>query len=145
MTFLNSFSIFILSSLNSEPSSSDLAPVVDGLADRLWLRWALAASVALSRWGSRQGLPSVGASHCGGLSYGARASAAAALGSVVAASGFQSTGLAAMAQRLRCSKACGDLPRPGIEPMPPAWACGFFPTEPPRKSTHCDFVRVRCL
>ena len=87
-----------------------------------------------------RGCPLSQASHCGGLSCGAQASAATAAGSVVAASGFQSTGLAAVAQRLRCPKACGDLPRPGIEPMPPAWACGFFPTEPPRKSTHCDFV-----
>ena len=27
----------------------------------------------------------------------------------------------------------GDLPNPGIEPMSPVLACGFFTTEPPAK------------
>ena len=27
----------------------------------------------------------------------------------------------------------GDLPNPGIKPMSPALACGFFATEPPGK------------
>ena len=29
-----------------------------------------------------------------------------------------------------------DLPNPGIEPMPPALASGFFTTEPPGKPFH---------
>ena len=34
----------------------------------------------------------------------------------------------------------GDLPDPGIEPMSPATAGGFFTTEPPRK--HSDWVTM---
>ena len=38
-----------------------------------------------------------------------------------------------MARGLSCSEACGSLPRPGIEPVSPALAVGFFTTEPPGK------------
>ena len=32
-----------------------------------------------------------------------------------------------------CSAVCGNLPGPGIEPVSPALADGFFTTEPPGK------------
>ena len=53
--------------------------------------------------------------------------------SVAAALGLESTGSAVVALGLRCSEACGDLPGPGMEPVFPALAGGFFTTEPPRK------------
>ena len=34
----------------------------------------------------------------------------------------------------------GDLPDPGVEPMSPALAGGFFTTEPPRKPTYPAFL-----
>ena len=39
-----------------------------------------------------------------------------------------------VAYRPGCSAACGDLPRPGLEPMFPALAGRFLPTAPPGKS-----------
>ena len=53
--------------------------------------------------------------------------------SVAAALGLESTGSAVVALGLCCSEACGDLPGPGMEPVFPALAGGFFTTEPPRK------------
>ena len=41
--------------------------------------------------------------------------------------------LVAAASRLCCHTAQGNLPGPGIEPMSPALAGGFFTTEPPGK------------
>ena len=34
----------------------------------------------------------------------------------------------------------GDLPDPGIEPMSPALAAGFFTTEPPGKPQESSFI-----
>ena len=36
----------------------------------------------------------------------------------------------------------GDLPDPGIEPMSPATAGGFFTTEPPRKSDRYIYTHI---
>ena len=38
-----------------------------------------------------------------------------------------------------------DLPRPGIEPVSPASAGGFFPTEPPGKPEICFFLNFKCI
>ena len=43
-------------------------------------------------------------------------------------------GSAAVAHRLSCSLACGNLPKPGIEPLSPALASGFSATGPPGAS-----------
>ena len=39
----------------------------------------------------------------------------------------------------------GDLPDPGIEPMSPALACGFFTTEPPEKHQLVQFSCQSCV
>ena len=46
-----------------------------------------------------------------------------------------STGLVVAAHGLRCSVACGILPRPSIEAMSPTLACKFLTTRPPGKSS----------
>ena len=38
-----------------------------------------------------------------------------------------------MVHGLSCSAACGNLPRPGLEPVSPALACGLLTTAPPGK------------
>ena len=38
----------------------------------------------------------------------------------------------------------GDLPDPGIEPMAPVLAGGFFTTEPPGKLLHCFYLLLLC-
>ena len=43
---------------------------------------------------------------------------------------------------LSCSAACGNLPGPGIEPVSPALADGFFTTEPPGKPLLLFYVLV---
>ena len=75
------------------------------------------------------------ASHCSGFCCGAWALGCACFNS-----------WACQAQEHRLSR-CGvrasllqdtwDLPRPGIEPVPPALAGGFFTTEPPGKPLQC--------
>ena len=80
-----------------------------------------------------------GVSHCNGLFFGERALERG--DSVAAARGPGSYGPQALRNRLI---SCGaqtqwlhgmwDLPRPGIKPMSPALAGGFFTTEPPGKS-----------
>ena len=47
-----------------------------------------------------------------------------------------SPGSVVVALGLNCSSACGNLPRPGIEPTLSGWAGGFFTTEPPEKSNN---------
>ena len=71
------------------------------------------------------------ASHCSGFCCGAWALGCAC---------FNSWACQAQEQRLsRCGVRASllqdtwDLPRPGIEPVPPALAGGFFTTEPPGK------------
>ena len=51
--------------------------------------------------------------------------------------GFSSchTGSVVVAHGLRCSAACGILPRPSTEPMSPTLACKFLTTRPPGKSS----------
>ena len=39
----------------------------------------------------------------------------------------------------------GDLPKPGIEPMSPALAGGFFTTEPPGKPSFVDIFVIKIL
>lgn len=80
-----------------------------------------------------QGLLTVGASRCGAWA--------------LRLSSFSSCGSGALehrAWRLRCSVACGDLPSPGIKPLPPALAGKFFTTEPPGKPLAQSFVKI-CL
>ena len=38
----------------------------------------------------------------------------------------------------------GDLPDPGIKPMAPVLAGGFFTTEPPGKLLHCFYLLLFC-
>ena len=47
-----------------------------------------------------------------------------------------SPGSIVVAHRLKCSSACGNPPRPGIEHTLSGWAGGFFTTEPPEKSNN---------
>ena len=44
---------------------------------------------------------------------------------------------------LRCSVACGILPRPSIEPMSPTLACKFWTTRPPGKSSKSKTLSSR--
>lgn len=44
---------------------------------------------------------------------------------------------------LRCSVACGILPRPSIEPMSPTLACKFLTTRPPGKSSKSKTLSSR--
>ena len=53
--------------------------------------------------------------------------------SIIVMRGLYSTGSGVVVQGLSCSVACGNLPRPGIEPTLSGWAGGFFTTEPPGK------------
>ena len=87
----------------------------------------------LSSWGSK-------ASHCGGVSgCGTRA---------LELAGFRSCGSWALEHRLSsCStqaqllRGIWDLPGPGIKPLSPALAGGFFTTELPGKPTRQGFLR----
>ena len=45
-----------------------------------------------------------------------------------------------VAHGLRCSEACGIFPEPGIEPVSPALAGGFFTTGPPGKPLQLVFT-----
>ena len=85
------------------------------------------------------------ASHCGGFSC-CGAWALGTRASVVVVCGLSSYGLRALECRLR---SCGtralllhgmwDLPGPGIEPVSPTLAGGFFITAPPGKSLKSCF------
>ena len=57
------------------------------------------------------------------------------MGSGLAGFSSCSTGSVVVAHGLRCSAACGILPRPSIEPMSPTLACKFLTTRPPGKSS----------
>ena len=46
---------------------------------------------------------------------------------------LQGTVSVVVAHGLSCSTACGNLPGSGTEPVSPAWAGGFFTTEPEGK------------
>ena len=94
----------------------------------IWLRWVFVAARAFSSC-SKQGLLSscgVRASCCSSFSC-CKARAAAAQASAAVACGLCSCG--SQAQQLLCSMR--DLPGPGVEPVSPALAGGFFTTEPP--------------
>ena len=105
-----------------------------------WLWWVFVVARGLSLVAVGRGYLhcSVWASHCIGFSCGAQA-----LGtwtSVGAMRGLSSCGSWALERRLSSCAAwaqllCGmwDHPRLGMEPMFPAWAGGFFTTEPPGK------------
>ena len=67
-----------------------------------------------------------GLSCCGELTLGCR-------GSVVEASGLQSTGSVAVAHGLSCPSACGIFPDQRLNPVSPAPANGFVTSEPPGK------------
>ena len=69
------------------------------------------------------------ASHCSGFSH-CKARAAGAQASVVVARGLRTC--SSQAQQLLCSMR--DLPGPGVVPVSPALADGFFTTAPPGKS-----------
>ena len=81
-----------------------------------------------------------------------RARALGTRASVVAAHGLSSCGSWALELRLR---SCGaqasllrgmwDLPRPGLEPMPPALGDIFLTTAPPGKSHACIFLNYGFL
>ena len=45
-----------------------------------------------------------------------------------------------MAHGPSCSEACGNLPRPGLEPVFPALAGGFLTAAPPGKSRGAAFL-----
>ena len=47
-----------------------------------------------------------------------------------------------MAHRLSCSAGMWDLPDPGMEPVSPAVAGGFFTTEPPGKSQNVILMMI---
>ena len=57
-----------------------------------------------------------------------------AVASLVAEHGFQAHGLSRCGARAQLLRDMWDLPGPGIEPMSPALAGGFFTTAPPGKS-----------
>ena len=60
--------------------------------------------------------------------------------------GFSSCGSQAVEHRLSCGTRAQllhskwDLPRPGLEPVSPALACGFLTTVPPGKSLNISFI-----
>ena len=56
--------------------------------------------------------------------------------------GSRCAGSVVVAQGLSCSVACGNLPRPGLEPMSPALAGRFSTTAPPGKP--CPFFKRLC-
>ena len=70
---------------------------------------------------------------CGARALGTRASAVAAhrLGSC--GSWALESGAVVVAHGLSCSAACGNLPRPGLEPVYPALAGRLLTTAPPGK------------
>ena len=75
---------------------------------------------------------------CGSLLLHRLSSSAApgpltAVASVAAAPRLQSTGSLEVAHRLSCSSSPWHLPGPGIRPVSPTSACGFFTTEPQGK------------
>ena len=106
---------------------------------RVWSSLLCAGFLQLQRAGAtlRCGVQT---SHCGGFSC-CRARALGTRASVVAARGLSRCGSQALEHR---HSSCGtraqllhgmwDLPRPGIEPVSPAWAGGFLTTTPPEKS-----------
>ena len=57
-------------------------------------------------------------------------------GSVVAAPGLESTGSVVVGYKLSWLHGMWDLPSPGIEPVSPTLAGGFFTTEPPGAPFH---------
>ena len=89
-----------------------------------WLRWVFVAACGLPLVAARGGyslLWYTGFSCCRARALGPQAS-------VVVAHG------------LSCSMACGNLPRPGLEPMSPALAGGFLINAPPGKSPWTHFL-----
>ena len=81
------------------------------------------------------GLPFVGswASPCRGFSY----CGAQALGGGFSDGGFSNCSSWALEHRLMCSM--WNLPRPGVQPVPPALAGGFLSMVPPGKSQDSFF------
>ena len=90
----------------------------------LWLFWVFSLAAASGRLLFLQF--SERASCCSGFSC-CKARAAAAQASAAVACGLCSC--SSQAQQLLCSMR--DLPGPGVEPVSPALAGGFFTTEPP--------------
>ena len=48
-----------------------------------------------------------------------------------------------MVHGLRCSVACGILPKPNVEPVPATLACKFLTTRPPGKSSKSKTLSSR--
>ena len=61
---------------------------------------------------------------------------------VAVAPRLQSTGSVAVAHGLSWSMAGANLPRPGIKPVSPTLAGGFFTTEPPGKPWRLLFLPI---
>ena len=65
--------------------------------------------------------------------------------SLVGSTGSRRAGSVVVAHGPSCSAACGDLPRPGLEPVSPALAGRFSTTAPPGKPWTDFFKMQRCL
>ena len=124
-----------MDSLLSEPPGK---PVYMYLNMYIWLCWVFVATQFFSSCGKQGLLSSCGAwaFYCSGISC--------CRTQTLEHEGFICFSSQALERRLRscgarASLLCGmwDLPRPGIKPVSPALASGFFTTEPPRKPSLC--------
>ena len=97
----------------------------------LWLCWVFVSVRGLSLVAASGGHSS---SQCAGLSLSRPL--------LLQSTGSRRAGSVIVAHGPSCSAACGDLPRPGLEPVSPALAGRFSTTAPPGKPLVYFFIHV---